>query len=233
MSIVLIVAGILCVAGAGLVGLLRLGLPRRAVAPICVAVAGITLITIGALVFHGRQDVVAVAPEPSPRYVPTGTTPTDTTPTATTPTDAYTPPTLNTPPAAVPVDGAGCGYTPGKVYASPPSSIDANAGLPRTGPSDVQRLPSQLDPGLPAGATLVESTWAPFATDVYDEQTAIAIAPSLTDLNATAYDDLSLTDMGGIPFMQLAVGTPKPGLCWYKLATTAVTSFEGPGSVFA
>jgi hypothetical protein len=105
-----------------------------------------------------------------------------------------------------------------------------NGGLPAGDPADVQRLPAQIDAGPPAGATLVRAD-GPSDSPGFDDSVTEAIAPTLTDLVSADYDDSSLVNTGGMPFMRLEVGTPKPGTCWTELANTALSAYGGSEDV--
>jgi hypothetical protein len=102
--------------------------------------------------------------------------------------------------------------------------------LPATAPGDVQHLPGQLSPGAPAAGPLVLSSSYRIGT-LYDDTALDSIAGGLRDVTGAAYDDPTLTDMGGMPFMYVTIGTPKPGLCWELLAYDALSNVLGSGHV--
>lgn len=205
LDVILVVVGGGCLLAAVVVVLARLGFPRPAVAPTVAAVVGLVLIAIG--IFYW--------PTVHPRHITANTTATPSPPAA-------------APQATSPAGDPSCiGFTPGTVSPSSAPSHD-NGGLPETGVFDVQRLPSELTPGAPAGGVLVRAGANPSGFDV---STDAVIAPTMTDLISADYDDLSLSDMGGMAFLRVAVGTPRAGTCWNLLDAAALSAFGGGGHV--
>lgn len=125
------------------------------------------------------------------------------------------PPTVYYTPYSPAADGS-CGAIKPRAASAMPVSL---AG-------DVQRLPSQFSPGAPAGGPLVVSAETGFGT-WYNTQAVQSIGDSLMDVTGTGYDDPSLTDTGGTPFMYITVGTPKPDQCWELLAYDALAHYAG------
>ena len=174
LDVILVVVGGGCLLAAVVVVLARLGFPRPLVAPTVAAVVGLGLIAVG--IFHW--------PTVNPRHIAANIA-------------AKPSPLAAAPQATSPADDPSCfGFTPGTV---PPSSAPShdNAGLPETGLFDGQRPPSEFTPGAPAGGVLVR---AEAFTSGFDVSTDAVIAPAMTDLSSADYDDLSLSDMGGMAF---------------------------------
>jgi hypothetical protein len=116
-------------------------------------------------------------------------------------------------------------FTPGAVPATGP--VDRTAGLPVMDMEDLQELPMQMWPGWPAGGVLVRSSAYPVNNPGFDPGVVAAIAPAMRDLDTADFDDTSRTGDGGLPFLQLAVGTPRSDVCWTTLAATALRSYSG------
>lgn len=133
--------------------------------------------------------------------------------------------------SAVPVDAASCGaLSLSQVSTANASGPAPSTGLPTTLAGDVQHLVGAFSPGSPAGGPLVLSGSYPFGV-LYDPVAVDSIVNTLTDVTGAAYDDPTLSSNGGMAFMFVTVGTPKPGQCWALLAYDALVRVGGGGDV--